>query len=146
MALFPHKIWLVYGDILDRHVVDSFVAALKKAGETVIALPSLQRSHRYLDDQDIRKQALSQIRDVAHETDIDVLFNFRASELGPLPLEFPRRIGVTCLVWLPDDPLLCHLCYRHVVDLYDIVLPGFHQGLELRRRGRNPRLKHHKAK
>ncbi len=114
--------WLIYGDILDRHVVDSFCDALEESGHVVTRLPSLQRSHRYLADCDFQRDILARLEVSLRDAEIDVLFNFRASELGPAAVESVRDRGVTTIIWLPDDPLLYDLSYKYVVDAYDIVL------------------------
>jgi len=65
------------------------------------------------------------IRDQLHEVidhGIDVLLVMRASALPPELIREARARGVFVVVWLPDDPVLYDILYRHIVDEYDLVL------------------------
>lgn len=114
--------WLVYGDLAEEHVVDSFCDALIQRGVEVIRLAALTRSHQFITNIDAQQQIQRNLESVISEHKIDVMFNFRAAELNLRHLELLKSKGIFSLVWFPDDPLLYQICYRHIVDFYDIIL------------------------
>jgi hypothetical protein len=116
--------WIMYGDIRSRHTVDSLITGLRAAGQDVVEVPAVARSHAF--DPDPEKMAESRLR-LEAAMPADVLFNFRPEELAPEQLEDLRARGVTTVVWFADDPLLYKLCYRHTAEAYDLTL---HTGRE----------------
>src|SRR5919106_3348549 len=116
--------WLIYGDILSRHAVDSLIDALRSAGNEVVEVPAVSRSHKF--GPDAETEAESQRR-IEAALPADALFNFRPEELTPHVLRGIRARGVSTAVWFADDPLLYRICYRHVAEAYDLTL---HTGRE----------------
>jgi hypothetical protein len=116
--------WIIYGDILSRHAVDSLVHALRAAGHDVVEVPAVARSHKF--GPDAQTEAESRRR-IEAALPADALFNFRPEELTPAVLEDIRARGVVTAVWFADDPLLYRVCYRHVAEAYDLTL---HTGRE----------------
>jgi hypothetical protein len=116
--------WIIYGDILSRHAVDSFEAALGAAGNEVVEVPAVSRSHKFGPEADVEAESR---RRLEAALPADVLFSFRPEELTPRVLAHLRERGVTTLVWFADDPLLYRICYRHVAEAYDLTL---HTGRE----------------
>ncbi len=116
--------WIIYGDIRSRHAVDSLISALRAADQEVVEVPAVERSHVFAPDPE--KVAESRRR-LEAAMPADVLFNFRPEELTPEQVEDLRARSVTTVVWFADDPLLYRLCYRHVVEAYDLTL---HTGRE----------------
>jgi hypothetical protein len=111
--------WLIYGDILSRHAVDSLIDALRAAGQEVAEVPAVSRSHKFGPDPEAEAESR---RRIEAALPADALFNFRPEELTPRVLEGLRARGVVTAVWFADDPLLYRVCYRHVAEAYDITL------------------------
>lgn len=116
--------WIIYGDILSRHAVDSLIAALNDKGEEVVEVPSVTRSHRYDPDPETERESQ---RRIEAALPADVLFNFRPEELTPAVLASLREQGIATVTWFADDPLLYKINSRHVVEAYDLTL---HTGRE----------------
>jgi hypothetical protein len=116
--------WIIYGDILSRHAVDSLVDAMRGAGHDVVEIPAVSRSHKFGPDADTEAESR---RRIEAALPADALFNFRPEELTPAVLKNVRSRGVTTAVWFADDPLLYRLCYKHVAEAYDLTL---HTGRE----------------
>jgi hypothetical protein len=116
--------WLIYGDILSRHAVDSLIDALRSAGNEVVEVPAVSRSHKFGPDAETEAESR---RRIEAALPADALFNFRPEELTPKVLQGLRTRGVATAVWFADDPLLYRVCYRHVAEAYDITL---HTGRE----------------
>jgi polysaccharide pyruvyl transferase CsaB len=112
---------VLFDDIHETHVRRSFARALRKRGHVVVETPPIWRGHR-LPSEPNDIQHIREAVDSVLEAKPDVLFNFRASSLTPGILSDVRRAGITTAVWFPDDPVLYSVCYRHVVEHYDIVL------------------------
>ncbi len=116
-----HPSILLFDTILERHVCDSFKDALESLGCRVNATGPVWRGHRFPDshkDMDTIRVRLDQ----ELEFRPDIFFVFRASTLTPELIQRAKRSGCTTVVWFPDDPVLYDICYRHVVDEYDVVL------------------------
>jgi Glycosyl transferases group 1 len=116
--------WIIYGDILSRHAVNSLISALSAAGQDVVEVPAVSRGHRYAPDPDTEAESR---RRIEAQLPADVLFNFRPEELTPTVLGSVRERGVRTITWFADDPLLYKINSRHVVEAYDITL---HTGRE----------------
>jgi hypothetical protein len=116
--------WIIYGDILSRHAVDSLVDALRAAGHDVVEVPAVSRSHKFGPDAETEAESR---RRIEAALPADALFNFRPEELTPGVLQGLRARGVATAVWFADDPLLYRVCYRHVAEAYDLTL---HTGRE----------------
>jgi polysaccharide pyruvyl transferase WcaK-like protein len=111
---------LLYGDLGERHVVDSFAKALRDAGHEVALLPSLVTSTGALDRD--RGREAERERAIDDASPADVLFVFRVDELTPRLLARAREQGLTTIGWFCDDPLYYEVTYRHVVGSYDLTL------------------------
>lgn len=114
--------WLIYGDIAEQHVVNSFCDSLNENDIQIIRLPALNRSHQFITDLNEEKQIENSLREVLYSHNIDVLFNFRVSQLTARHIELLKNKNIYTFAWLPDDPLLYQICYKHIVNLYDVVL------------------------
>ncbi|MFP3919355.1 hypothetical protein U5N28_16260, partial [Lysinibacillus telephonicus] len=112
--------WLIYGDIMENHVVESLVEEFENIGEIVYRLPSLRRDHTI--SYDIENDVFERIQKFIEDKHIDALFNFRAAELTPKTVEMIKSKGIKTFVWFPDDPLLFEICYKHIANNYDVTL------------------------
>jgi polysaccharide pyruvyl transferase WcaK-like protein len=111
---------LLYGDLGERHVVESFAKALRDAGHEVARIPSLVEATGALDRD--RGRESERERAIVDASPGDVLFVFRADELSPRLLVRAREQGMTSVGWFCDDPLYYEVTYRHVVGSYDLTL------------------------
>jgi polysaccharide pyruvyl transferase WcaK-like protein len=111
---------LLYGDLGERHVVDSFATALRAAGHEVTLLASLVDATGGLDRD--RGREAERERAIDEALPADVLFVFRADELTPRLLARARERNVFTVGWFCDDPLYYEVTYRHVVEAYDLTL------------------------
>lgn len=112
---------VLFDDILETHVRKSLSDALIARGHDVIMTRPLWKGHRFPEsasDLETIRNGLSE----AMAQDPDLILNFRASTLTPEMVRDARTRGIKTAVWLPDDPVLYEVCYRHVVDRYDLVL------------------------
>jgi polysaccharide pyruvyl transferase WcaK-like protein len=112
--------WLLYGDLGERHVVESLADALREAGHDVARVPSLVEATGAIDDDPGRERERERL--IAAASPVDVLFSFRVDELTPALLSRVRDTGITTIGWLCDDPLYYEVTYRHVVSSYDLTL------------------------
>lgn len=111
------RTWLIYGELLEDHVVASFCAALQRRGHKVIRLPSLYRN-RFMRvagnrvsiiSRDNLAEVTSHIVKNIVQYDADVFFTFRYYEVPQVALNVLRDMGVTTITWFSDDPLLYNL-------------------------------------
>lgn len=116
--------WLLYGDLLERHVVESLDRALRRAGHQVGRLGSLARDHAFREDP-ARDDLVCARLEASGEW--DAVFNFRTAELSPTVLGWLRARGTRTVGWFSDDPLLYEVCTRAVASWYDLTL---HTGRE----------------
>ena len=110
-----------FDEILEQHTVRSLARALESRGHRVTRTGPIWSGH-LLPEKDVDKE---RIRDKVHElaqSKPDAVLTFRAATLLPEMVEHLRAGGAHTFVWLPDDPVLHHVCYRHVVDAYDTML------------------------
>jgi SAM-dependent methyltransferase len=114
--------WIIHGDIRSRYAVESLITALRAADQDVVEVPAVARGHHYhrADHAEARRR-------IDAALPADVLFNFRPEAIGANYLRDLSSRGVTTAVWFADDPLLYKVCYRHVVEAYDLTL---HTGRE----------------
>jgi SAM-dependent methyltransferase len=114
--------WIIYGEIRSRYTVESLITALRAADQEVVEVPPIGRGHHYhrADHAEARRR-------LDEALPADVVFNFRPEELGSNYVRSLTDSGVATAVWLADDPLLYKVCYRHVVEAYDLTL---HTGRE----------------
>lgn len=112
---------VLFEDILETHVRKSLSDALIARGHDVIMTRALWKGHRFPEnapDLDAINDGLSEA--MAHNPDL--ILNFRASTLTREMLRHVRAKGIKTAVWLPDDPVLYDVCYKHIVNHYDLVL------------------------
>jgi hypothetical protein len=112
---------VLFDAILEQHVCRSLLRALEARGHQVSWTGQIWHGHRF--PSEARDIALVEARlDEVCAQKPDCVVCLRASTLRP---EQVRRLGATGarrLVWLPDDPVLYQVCYREVVDAYDVLL------------------------
>ena len=111
----------LFDSITESHVYLGLEQALKARGHQVNATGPVWQGHKFPSEPEETQRIRGALED-ALALRPDVLFNFRASALTPEMLDSVRKSGVTSIVWLPDDPVLYKLCYKDIVDSYDIVL------------------------
>lgn len=121
---------VLFDDILERHVRRSLARALRTRGHEVHETEIVWHGHRFPKAKtDI--EHINEALDRALEFAPDLILNFRAASLTGDMLARVKHAGVRSAVWLPDDPVLYDVCYRQIVDHYDIVLHcGSQQVLE----------------
>ncbi len=112
---------VLFDAILERHVCESLLRALRARGHEVWWTGPVWRGHRFPQKREEIDRIDSALGD-ALRLRPDLLLNFRASSLLPDRLERLRDGGVRSFVWLPDDPVLYALCYRDAAPAYDVAL------------------------
>jgi|GEM_PF-1484480 len=113
--------FVLFDEILEQHTVRSLGRALSARGHRVTTTGPVWRGH-FLPETN---GEMAPIRKRVHEIcklGPDVLFNFRPSSLLPEMVNELKAAGIHTVVWLADDPVLYHVCYRHVIEAYDTVL------------------------
>ncbi len=111
----------LFDTILERHVCESLERAVLDRGHRVHSTGPVWRGHRFPSDEADLLNIRTALNE-AMEARPDVLFVFRAATLTPSLIDEAKQRGITTVVWLPDDPVLYEICYKHIVDYYDIVL------------------------
>jgi polysaccharide pyruvyl transferase WcaK-like protein len=112
--------WLLYGDLGERHVVESLERALREAGHDVAHIPSLEPVTGPLDTHLRRADERRRLIDAALPA--DALFVFRVDELVPELVRHAHDRGARTIGWFCDDPLYYGTTYRHVAEAYDVTL------------------------
>lgn len=111
----------LFDQINEVHVCEALADALGVLGHEVFTTGAVWRGHRQAEQaSDVAR--IDAAVDSVLESGCEALFNFRASALGVAQLSRLRNAGIKTAVWLPDDPVLYGVTYRHVVDDYDHVL------------------------
>ncbi|MEG4529163.1 polysaccharide pyruvyl transferase family protein [Microcoleus sp. D2_18a_D3] len=112
---------ILFDAILETHACESLAQALTKRGHSVHWTGKIWKGHEFPKQENDISSIWEQVN---HSIDLnpDIIFNFRASTLLPEMLIKLKEKGIHTIVWLPDDPVLYHICYRHVVDFYDTIL------------------------
>ena len=111
----------LFDQVNETHVCHAFAQALEALGHEVLETGAVWRGHR-LPSLAQDAAAIDAALETVLSAGCDALFNFRASALDPARVSRLRAAGVATAVWLPDDPVLYDVTYRHVVDAYDHVL------------------------
>ncbi len=113
--------FILFDTILEKHTVESLARAMKKNGHRVTCTGAVWHGHLVpTDSKDL--QLIQRHVDQACSMRPDALLNFRAATLTPDMVRQLRKAGVFTMVWLPDDPVLYNICYKHIVDPYDLML------------------------
>ncbi|MEI2422800.1 hypothetical protein V6O07_21150 [Arthrospira platensis SPKY2] len=112
---------ILFDAILETHTCESLAQALIKRDHQVHYTGKIWKGHKFPQEENDISSIWQQVN---HLIDLkpDILFNFRASTLLPEMLIKLKEKGIHTIVWLPDDPVLYHISYRHVVDFYDTIL------------------------
>ena len=110
-----------FDSILEKHTVESLVRAMQAAGHQVVWTGAIWRGHSLPADSGDLEMIQRHVDEICSLRP-DALVNFRASTLLPAMIRQLRDAGITTMVWLPDDPVLYDLCYRKIVDYYDVWL------------------------
>jgi hypothetical protein len=124
---------VLFDSILEDHTCRGLRRALEQLGHDVVWTGPVWSGHRFPSQPADLTAIRDRLRSVLSPRP-DLFFNFRAATLTPALLaELRPAVGMTAL-WLPDDPILYEICYRHVVDAYDVVLQcGYEAVLEFYR-------------
>lgn len=110
----------IFGEILEKQVVQDLQIALTNEGVTVFAtgpvwsghlLPPLKTPPQEIDD------AIARTNEFAP----DLIIVMRQSALRPSRIKQLRAPGRKIFVWLPDDPVLYRV-YSQTIDEYDLAL------------------------
>ena len=113
--------FVLFDEILEQHTVRSLERALVARGHQVTATGPIWKGH-FLPKTDAETGPIRErVREIS-KLGSDVLFNFRPSSLLPDMVKELKTAGIHTVAWFADDPVLYHICYRHVVDAYDTVL------------------------
>lgn len=111
----------LFDQVNEVHVCDALAMALQSIGHEVHVTGAVWRGHRFATHaEDVAR--INRAVDEVLAAGCGALLNFRASALDAAQVARLRRAGVATAVWLPDDPVLYGVTYRHVVDAYDHVL------------------------
>jgi hypothetical protein len=122
---------VLFDSILEDHTCRGLARAFEALGHDVVWTGPVWKGHRFPTEPDDLAMIRARLREVLSPRP-DLFFNFRASTLTPEILEEMRPAVGTTALWLPDDPILYDICYRHVVDAYDLVLHcGYEAVLQL---------------
>lgn len=107
--------------ILERHVADSLARALVARGHDVLAPGKIWKGFHFPSEAGDLARINSHLDQII-DWQPDCVLVMRAATLTPDMIARLRRAGIVTCVWLPDDPVLYDICYRHVIDHHDIVL------------------------
>jgi hypothetical protein len=112
---------VLFDQINETHVTVSLARALERLGHEVISTGPVWKGHRFPESASDQSQIEIRLSEIISQRP-DALFNFRASSLTQQHLHQLVAAGIRTMVWLPDDPVLYDVTYRHVVDKYDVTL------------------------
>lgn len=112
---------ILFDEILETHTCKSLQQALIDRGHKVNDTGKIWKGHQFPTDEVDTNFIWSKVNNVIEQKP-DVVFNFRASSLLPEMVIRLKQSGIHTVAWLPDDPVLYHICYRHIVSFYDTIL------------------------
>jgi len=116
----PVKI-VLFDEVVERHVCVALEGSLRALGHEVVSTGPVWHGHRFTTStRDIER--IDAVVETVLAGRPDALLNFRASALSEAQISRLKAAGIQTIVWLPDDPVLYEVTYRHVVDCYDHVL------------------------
>jgi len=111
---------VLFDTILERHLAESLKRSLEKLGHEVVFTDMILHGHAMIHkkpDIEIVQKALEEVL----SKDTDLLISFRPMNLLPEMVDEINKKTKTA-IWLSDDPVLYKLCYKDVIDHYDLVL------------------------
>lgn len=111
---------ILFDTILERHLAESLQRALNYLGHETDFTDLLLHGHSMIKDQKDLDFMWEKVKEVASK-DYDLLVAFRPMNLTPEMVSYLGRSMKTA-IWLSDDPVLYTMCYKQVVDSYDIIL------------------------
>jgi hypothetical protein len=112
---------VLFDSILEDHTCRGLERALRALGHDVVWTGPVWKGHRFPTERADQDGIRARLQEAITPRP-DLLFTFRASTLTSEMLREVRSgVGMLAL-WLPDDPILYDICYRHVVDSYDLML------------------------
>lgn len=112
---------VLFDEILETHTVHSLARALQSRGHHITQTGKIWHGHQLPEKEKDIARIWNKVREIA-EAGPDAVLTFRAATLLPEMISCLKSCGAQTFVWLPDDPVLHHICYRHVVDSYDTML------------------------
>jgi polysaccharide pyruvyl transferase CsaB len=112
---------VLFDEILEQHAVRSLARALTARGHRVTTTGPVWGGHRPPTREADIERIWSSVRELS-DARPDAVLNVRAASLLPEMVGHLKAAGAVTLIWLPDDPVLYHVCYRRVVDAYDTLL------------------------
>lgn len=112
---------IFFDEILETHTCESLKSALINRGHKVYWTGKIWQGHQFPADEVDTNFIWEKVKNLIEQKP-DVIFNFRASSLLPEMIIKLKNSGINTIVWLPDDPVLYHICYRHIVEFYDTIL------------------------
>jgi polysaccharide pyruvyl transferase CsaB len=112
---------VLFGAINEDHVGESLARALEHRGHEVYQTGRVWRGPRF-PDRDAEREVVEPAVRAALAWEPDAVLCLQAPALRPRLVKQLSAAGPTTLVWFGDDPVLYGVTYRHVVDLYDVVL------------------------
>ena len=113
--------FVLFDEILEQHTVRSLERALVARGHKVTTTGPVWRGHFLPKTNAEMVPIRKRVREICKLVP-DVFFNFRPSSLLPDMVNELKKVGIHTIAWLADDPVLYHVCYRHVLEAYDTVL------------------------
>ena len=112
---------IFFDEILETHTCESLKLALINRGHKAYWTGKIWQGHQFPANEVDTNFIWEKVNNLIEQKP-DVIFNFRASSLLPEMIIKLKNSGIHTIVWLPDDPVLYHICYRHIVEFYDTIL------------------------
>lgn len=111
---------ILFDTILERHLAESLQRALRHLGHEVDFTDLILHGHSMIEKEKDLEFMWQKVKEI-EEKGYDLFISFRPMNLT---VEMVSYLGssMKTAIWLSDDPVLYKNCYKHVVDVYDIVL------------------------
>lgn len=113
--------FLLFEELIERHVRDSLTRALQQLGHEVFAPEAFWRGGKFPEipaDIALSRAALES----ALAWEPDVLVNFRPAAITPDALKMLAERNIFTMVWFYDDPVFYNTVYKEILDSYDLIL------------------------
>ena len=110
----------IFGEILERNVVQDLEKALFDQGVTVISTGPVWAGHK-LPPLDTPPKEIENAIEKVNAFKPDLIIVMRQSALRPSRIKRLQAPGRKIFVWLPDDPVLYRI-YSQTIDKYDLSL------------------------